>query len=57
MVTCYPDRMNWYRRRGFDFISDKEREKAAKGAAKVRLFFDLQSLPANPEVRIPQAQN
>ena len=56
-LTCYPDRMNWYRKRGFDFISDKEREKASKRADKIRLFFDLQSLPGNPEVRIPHVEN
>lgn len=54
-LTCYPDRLAWYRSRGFSFISEKEQEKAVKGAEKIRLFFDLQAIP-NPNVRIPKAE-
>jgi GNAT superfamily N-acetyltransferase len=54
-LTCYPESLDWYLRRGFDFISEKEQRKAGQPGAKPRLYFDLKALPASPNVRIARA--
>lgn len=53
-LTCYQDSLEWYRRRGFDFISAKEAAKAGKKGAKPRLYLDLKGLPGSPDVYIPK---
>lgn len=54
-LTAYQETVQWYLDRGFDFISEKEHEKADKPGSKPRLYIDLKELP-NPNVRIPKAR-
>lgn len=53
-LTAYQESLEWYLRRGFDFISDKEKRKAGQAGARPRLYFDLRALPGSPGVRIPK---
>jgi GNAT superfamily N-acetyltransferase len=56
-LTAYQESLNWYLRRGFDFISDKESKKAETPGSKPRLYLDLLQLgPGDASCLIPYAQ-
>ncbi|MHB8632545.1 MAG: GNAT family N-acetyltransferase [Thermoplasmatota archaeon] len=56
-LVAYHESLQFYRKRGFEFASDKDEEKADNTDAKPRLFFDLKKLPETfARVNIPSAK-